>query len=87
MIILCRADLIENMYTPSTKTKYPIKFKIPEGFFELGIDGTGISTNNDYKSWKYNRQFFTQAFMTPSFNHQAIEWTIESWEQNGILLE
>src|SRR5205823_6187597 len=37
--------------------------------------------NNDLKSWKYNHQFFTQAIMAPNFNYQAIEWTIESWEQ------
>src|SRR5947209_4205200 len=34
--------------------------------------------SNAHKSWKYNRQFFTQAiYVTPSFNYQAIEL----WEQ------
>ena len=26
---------------------------------------------------KYNRQFFNQVILTPSFNHQAIEWISE----------
>src|ERR1043165_3983514 len=73
VIILCRADLIENMNTFSTKTKYPFKMLITEGLMEyvdIGKDGSGIALNNDYKSWKYNRQFFTQAMLTPDFNHQ-----------------
>ncbi|GBC04538.1 hypothetical protein RclHR1_05720011 [Rhizophagus clarus] len=78
-IILCNTDLIESMNVPSTKTKYPYRLILTEGFKEYGIDGTGLVNNNDPKSWKYNRQFFTQAMMTPSFNHQAINWTNELW--------
>jgi hypothetical protein len=79
-IILCNIDLIENMNIPSTKTKYPFRrYVVAEGFKEYGIDGTGIINNIDLKSWKYNRQFFTQAMMTPSFNYQAIEWSNELW--------
>ena len=40
-----------------------------------------VYSNNSYKSWKYNRQFFTQAMMTPSFNHQAVQWTNELWNE------
>ncbi|CAB5195392.1 unnamed protein product [Rhizophagus irregularis] len=81
-IILCNTDLIENMNIPSTKTKYPFRrYIVSEGFKEYGIDGTGIINNIDPKSWKYNRQFFTQAMMTPSFNYQAVEWTNELWSE------
>ncbi|CAB5355121.1 unnamed protein product [Rhizophagus irregularis] len=78
-IILCNTGLIENMNVSSTKTKYPYRLIIPEGFKEYGLDGTGLVNNTDPKNWKYNRQFFTQAMMTPSFNHQAVEWTNELW--------
>ncbi|GBC04536.1 hypothetical protein RclHR1_05720009 [Rhizophagus clarus] len=79
-IILCNTDLIEGMNIPSTKTKYPFRrYVVAEGFKEYGIDGTGIINNIDPKSWKYNRQFFNQAMMTPSFNYQAVEWTNELW--------
>ncbi|RIA85768.1 cytochrome P450 [Glomus cerebriforme] len=81
IIILSKIDLIENMNIPSTKTKYHNRFKITEGFAEYGLNGIGVSNNIEFKSWKFNRQFFTQAMMTPSFNHQAIEWTIELWQQ------
>ncbi|CAB5199217.1 unnamed protein product [Rhizophagus irregularis] len=80
-IILCNTELIENMNITSTKTKYPIRFLVTEGFREYGINGTGIVNNVDLKSWKYNRQFFTQAMMTPSFNHQAVECTNKLWSE------
>ncbi|GBC04537.1 hypothetical protein RclHR1_05720010 [Rhizophagus clarus] len=80
-IILCNTELIENMNITSTKTKYPIRFIVTEGFIEYGINGTGIVNNTDLKSWKYNREFFTQAIMTPSFNHQAVECTNKLWDE------
>ncbi|GBC12270.2 cytochrome P450 [Rhizophagus irregularis DAOM 181602=DAOM 197198] len=52
-----------------------------EGFAEYGLDGVGVALNNDLKSWKYNRQFFSQVIMTPSFNYQAIEWTNDLWNE------
>src|SRR4051794_9613370 len=33
-IVLCRTDLFENMNIPSTKTKYPFRRLITEGFME-----------------------------------------------------
>ena len=81
VVMLCRADLIEVMNIPTTKTIYPTRFRSIEGFIEYGVDGIGIGNNNTYKSWKYNRQFFSQAMMTPSFNQQTIEWTNELWEE------
>jgi cytochrome P450 len=81
LIVLCRADLIENMNTTSTKTKYPFRFNNTEGLVEYGISAVGVGQNNDFKSWKFNRQFFTQAMLTPSFNYQAIEWTNELWQE------
>ncbi|CAB4383269.1 unnamed protein product [Rhizophagus irregularis] len=80
MIILCNTDLIENMNIPSKKTKYPFRSLVTEGLREYRIGTTGILINNiDPKSWKYNRRFFTQAMMTPSFNNQAVEWANELW--------
>jgi hypothetical protein len=81
LIVLCRPDLIENMNIPSTKTNYPIRIHTTEGFMDYGLGGIGLAFNNDYKSWRYNRQFFSQAIMTPSFNYQAIEWTNELWNE------
>ncbi|PKC72228.1 cytochrome P450 [Rhizophagus irregularis] len=83
-IVVGRPDLIDNMILPSTKTKYPIRLPNSEGLSEYGMDGGGVSFNNDLKSWKYNRQFFTQALITPSFNRQAIEWTNELWKEMEI---
>ncbi|PKY52100.1 cytochrome P450 [Rhizophagus irregularis] len=82
MITLCRPDLTENLYVASSKTKYPIRLHSKDGIVEYGFEvGVGVVFNSDIKSWKYNRQFFSQAMMTPSFNHQAIEWTIELWNE------
>jgi hypothetical protein len=76
-IILCRADLIEKMNMPSTKSNFFNRFHITEAFVEYELYGTGIGSNNDYESWKYNRQFFDQAMLTPNFNYQAVEWVNE----------
>ena len=46
-----------------------------EGFDELGVTGKGLVLNNNFKSWKHNRQFFTQAILLPSFTSEAIDWT------------
>ena len=82
LIVLCRTDLIKNMNVPSAnRTKYPNRLALEEGMTEYEILGLGISINNDHKSWKYNRQFFSQAMMTPSFNYQAIEWMTELWNE------
>ncbi|CAG8746706.1 14685_t:CDS:2 [Cetraspora pellucida] len=80
-IVLCRPDLIENMNTTSTKTKYPIRFNNTEGLVEYGISAVGVGHNNNPKSWKFHRQFFTQSMLTPSFSHQAVEWTNELWKE------
>jgi len=83
-IMLCNTDLIENMNIPSTKTKYPYRLLMSEGFIEYGVNTSGIVNNIDSKSWKYNRQFFTQAMMAPSFNHHAIELTNKLWLEMEI---
>jgi hypothetical protein len=83
-IILCKQDLIENMNVPSTKTNYPKRFQVTEGMIEYGFDGVGLIFNNDYKSWRYNRQFFSQGMMTPSFNYQAIKLTDELWNEMEV---
>ncbi|CAB4438367.1 unnamed protein product [Rhizophagus irregularis] len=67
------------MNISSTKTKYPFRNIHFEGSAEYGLQG--LASNNDPKSWKYKRQFYTQAMMTPSFNYQAVEWTNELWNE------
>jgi hypothetical protein len=52
-----------------------------KGFEELGISGKGILINNDFKSWKYNRQFFTQAILSPKFTNEAIDWTNKLFDE------
>ncbi|RGB33683.1 cytochrome P450, partial [Rhizophagus diaphanus] len=66
-IILCRAKYIKKLLTPSTKNSH--------GLEELGVSGKGILINNNFKSWKYNRQFFAQAILSPKFTNEAIDWT------------
>jgi cytochrome P450 len=80
VIVLCKANLIENV--SSANTKYPIRFKRTDGFIEYGLDKSALGFNYiDHKTWKYNRQIFNQALMTPNFNNQAIEWTSEIWDK------
>ncbi|PKK77491.1 cytochrome P450 [Rhizophagus irregularis] len=74
-IILSRTEYIEKLLTPSTKNSHMVRFPDSEGLEELGVGGKGILTNNDFKSWKYNRQFFAQAILSPKFTNEAIDWT------------
>src|ERR1044072_2686336 len=54
MIVLGKADLVENMNVPSTKTKYPYRNHITEGLVEYGISKVGVVNNIEPKSWKYH---------------------------------
>ncbi|PKC73679.1 hypothetical protein RhiirA1_530202, partial [Rhizophagus irregularis] len=74
-IILSRVEYIEKLLTPSTKNLHMVKYPNSEGLEELGIEGKGLLLNQDLKSWKYNRQFFTQAILSPKFTNEAIDWT------------
>ncbi|RIA87186.1 cytochrome P450 [Glomus cerebriforme] len=76
-VALNRTEYIEKLLTPSTKNPYIMKFSESEAerYGEMGVIGNGILMNNDYKSWKYNRQFFSQALLSPKFTHKAIDWT------------
>ncbi|CAG8636749.1 12752_t:CDS:2 [Funneliformis caledonium] len=76
-IVLCRADLIEKLNMPSTKSNFFSRFHITEGFVEYELYNVGIGSINDYETWKYNRQFFDQSMLTPNFNDQAVEWVNE----------
>src|ERR1700722_11122547 len=37
--------------------------------------GKGIILDHNIKSWRYNRQFFTQAILTPKFTQETLDWT------------
>ncbi|GES74966.1 cytochrome P450 [Rhizophagus clarus] len=74
-IVLNRPEDIEKLLMPSTKSQYLMRFPYTQGLDELGMMGKGILANHNLKSWRYNRQFFTQAILAPKFSHEAIDWT------------
>ena len=59
---LRRTEYIEKLLTPSIKNSHGIKLSDCEGLEELGVTGKGLVLNNDFKSWKYNRQFFYKGY-------------------------
>ncbi|PKY52699.1 hypothetical protein RhiirA4_408507, partial [Rhizophagus irregularis] len=73
-IALNRVEHIENLLLASSKNPYikTISSNNTEGFHELGIMGKGLFLNQDYKSWRYNRHFFTQAILSPKFSNEAV---------------
>ncbi|GBC01274.1 hypothetical protein RclHR1_04120004 [Rhizophagus clarus] len=81
IIILCRTEYIEKLLTPTTKNSHGIKLPDCEGFDELGIGGKGLVLNNNFVSWKFNRQFFTQAILLPKFTNEAIDWTNKLFDE------
>jgi len=74
-IILCRSEYIEKLLTPSTKNSHLMRYPVSAGYKELGVEGKGILLNSNSKTWRYNRQFFTQAILLPKFTNEAIDWT------------
>ncbi|CAB4395366.1 unnamed protein product [Rhizophagus irregularis] len=72
-ITLNKIEYIEKLLLASSKNPYIKKFsdKNCRGFHELGIMDKGILLNQDYKSWRYNRNFFSQAILSPRFVNEA----------------
>ncbi|PKC09703.1 cytochrome P450 [Rhizophagus irregularis] len=74
-IILCRTEYIEKLLSPSTKNTVVMRIPNSKGSEELGVGGKGLLLNNDFKSWRHNRNFFSQAILSPKFTKEAIDWT------------
>ncbi|RIA91560.1 cytochrome P450 [Glomus cerebriforme] len=71
-IFLCRGEYIEKMLDPSTNTIYFQRFPYIKDLDDLKVFGTGILANLNYNSWRYNRTFFSQAILTPSFTNETL---------------
>jgi hypothetical protein len=71
-IILCRSEYLESFLSNSA---YWIRLKETSVVEELGVKGKGVSINNNFKSWMFNRHFFNQAILSPKFANEAIDWT------------
>ncbi|GET00934.1 cytochrome P450 [Rhizophagus clarus] len=80
-IILSRAEDIDKLLMPSTKSHYMTRLPYMQGLEEIGMLGKGLILNHNLKSWRFNRQFFTQAILSPKFSQEAIVMT------NKIFLE
>ncbi|CAG8579051.1 14971_t:CDS:2, partial [Cetraspora pellucida] len=77
-IIISRPKYMEKFLNPAS---FSIKTPYSQGIDELGFYGRGTIFNNDYKSWYYHRQFFTQALLTPRFMDTAINSTNKLFEE------
>jgi hypothetical protein len=77
-IVLCRPEYLESFLS---KTAFGIRFKNCKELKELGIEERGISLNNNFKSWLFNRHFFNQAILSPKFTDEVIDWTNELFNE------
>src|ERR1044072_881174 len=76
-IVLARADYVEKLMLSTKKSNYIRKTpKDPPAYHEIGIANRGILFNNHIPTWRFNRQFLTQAVLTPSFSKEASCWTL-----------
>ncbi|CAG8692328.1 5565_t:CDS:1, partial [Acaulospora morrowiae] len=90
-IWLGRADLVEKIYTSSTKSNYFIHQPDSHGgLAELDMADKGLVLNCNLHTWKFNRKFLTQSLMSKNFLKEALEETttrfaeIESyWAKHG----
>ncbi|KAF0425641.1 cytochrome P450 [Gigaspora margarita] len=70
-IILSRPEYIEKfMFSACLR-----RFLYSQGLEELGFYRHGLASNEVYKSWKYIRQFFTQALLVLKFMNNAVKFT------------
>ncbi|CAG8801046.1 7343_t:CDS:2 [Cetraspora pellucida] len=76
-IILTRPEYIEKLMSSTCIMRFPYS----QGLKEIGFQGCGIVGNNVYKSWRYNRQFFTQALLSPRFMDDAVNSTNKLFEE------
>ncbi|RIB08055.1 cytochrome P450 [Gigaspora rosea] len=74
-IVISRPEYLEKIFNSSSNdTTFIQRFPYLEGLDELGWLGKGLKANHNIKSWRFNRQFFDQAILSPSFNYEAVEW-------------
>ncbi|CAG8601441.1 5004_t:CDS:1 [Funneliformis caledonium] len=74
-IVFAKAEYVEKLMSPSTNSNYIMKTDDYPALKELGMKGKGIFLNNDISTWRFNRKFFTQAILTPSFSNEVLHWT------------
>jgi cytochrome P450 len=70
---LNRPEHIEKLFSASPKNPYirTDSNNGGKGYQELGIWEKGIFHNQDFTSWKFNRNFFTQTTLSPKFPNEA----------------
>jgi len=71
-IVLCHGDYLENILNPSKNSIYFRRVPDIKELEILNIIGTGVAPNNNFSSWRYNRTFFSQAILAPSFANEAL---------------
>ncbi|CAH1759802.1 2306_t:CDS:2 [Entrophospora sp. SA101] len=76
-IIFCDVEHVDKLCSASKNNAFLVRMPYVKGFDELGIAGKGIIMNYNVKSWRYNRQFFTQAILSPGFDNKSLDWTIK----------
>ncbi|EXX70431.1 hypothetical protein RirG_087510 [Rhizophagus irregularis DAOM 197198w] len=91
-IILCRREYLENFLSLSEKNAHWMRFNNSIKPEEFGTKGKGILFNNNFKSWVFNRQFFSQAILSPKFTDEAIDWINKLFDElesywNKLFLE
>ncbi|CAB5108424.1 unnamed protein product [Rhizophagus irregularis] len=76
-IVLCRPEYLENFLSNTHWMRSPNH----KGLKELGIEGKGITYNNNFRSWTFNRNFFNKAILSPKFTNEVIDWTNELFNE------
>ncbi|CAG8852023.1 29879_t:CDS:1, partial [Racocetra persica] len=81
-IILSHPEYVEKILSSSIKnTTFSARTHQVQGLKELKVLDKGILFNNNFKSWRFNRQFFIQAILTPSFKNDAVLWSYKLFEE------
>ena len=72
-------DLIDKLFSPSTKSSFKLRGKYIQGLEDYGVSGYGIAFNHDFEAWQFNRQFFSHTLLVPSFVQLAVSTTEKSF--------
>ncbi|RGB39852.1 hypothetical protein C1646_753977 [Rhizophagus diaphanus] len=80
-IVLCRKEYLENFLCLSEKNAHWMRYNNSIKPEEFGTVGKGILFNNNFKSWIFNRQFFSQAILSPKFTDEVIDCTNKLFDE------
>ncbi|CAG8605051.1 6397_t:CDS:2 [Funneliformis mosseae] len=83
-IYLSKPELLEKIFSNSTKSNFTLRNPSHDGMDELGFGKNGMVMNSDVASWKKNRMLSVPLLMNPGFLKNQVHVTQEMFKEMEI---